>query len=241
VTLLDNYMNEPEIRARLNDKGIYLSREDDGASINMTFYLTTNVEDSTYYREFCEIATSMTDGDNINILIDSPGGFLSGAQMIITGLQTTEATTLAVVVDMAASAATMIALACDDMVMREHSHFMIHAASFGYGAKLHELQSFIEFNIPQTKKLLTSVYSPFMSPSEIDLMIAGKDYYFDAEETAVRWQYVLGAREEEIRSHELAHLEGHISQLEEQLVAMKSMVPKPETKPKTPRKPKESK
>jgi ATP-dependent protease ClpP protease subunit len=219
------------VRERLNSKGLYLNVKD---NISLTYYLTSEILDSSEYHDFVELAINLSSEDSITLLIDSPGGYLSGAQMIITGLNSSEAQSMAVVIDMAASAATIIALACDDIMMTEYSHFMIHAVAFGSGGKLHEVASHTEFTLRKSKELIASVYKDFLTPDEIQQVIDGKDMYFDDEETMLRWSYVIDYREAEIAKTQQEHLEAHIGSLEKQLEAMKSQLPQdtPKVKPK---------
>lgn len=229
--LLEAYRTDMATRDRCNAKGIYITYGD--SSTSLTLYLTEAIEGSTQYIEFTELAVSLSSNDTIVVVIDSPGGYLSGAQMIITGLHSTEAATTAVVTDQAASAATIIALACDDLMMREHSSFMCHAAAWGQGGKYHEIASATEHNLKQVRKMLEQTYKYFMSEEEIERMLRGEDFYFDDEETMLRWSYVEEAREIEVKKHETALLEEQIAILEGQLESMRSFLPKEEkAKPK---------
>jgi len=227
--LIEAYQQDPAIRDRLNSKGLYLNFNE---TTSLTFYMTKEVLDGGEYHDFVELAMALTSNDTITILGDSPGGYLSGALMIITALNSTEAQSTCVVTDQAASAMTIIALACDDLIMTEHSHFMIHAVAFGSGGKLHEIASHTEFTIRKSKDLLNKVYENFLTPDEIEQVIAGRDFYFDADETMLRWSYVVDARESKIKALEAEYIKEQIEQLKSNLEMLQDRLPKEEVKPK---------
>lgn len=68
------------------------------------------------------------EADTINLRINSPGGDVFAAQAISTALQQHPATVVAHIDGIAASAATAIACACDQVVMAEGAMYMIHNA-----------------------------------------------------------------------------------------------------------------
>jgi ATP-dependent protease ClpP protease subunit len=233
TNLLEAYKSDDSIRDRMNKQGIYVTFAD---NTSMSFYLTSEVEDASAYHDFVELSVLLQDDDNLNVLIDSPGGYLSGANMIITGLNSTKARTTAIVTDMAASAATIIALACDELVMTEYSHFMIHAVAFGSGGKLHEVASHTEFTIKKSRDLITNVYKDFLTPEEIQQVIDGKDIYLDEDDTMLRWEMVLEARNATIAEREAEHIKEHIEMLKANLAMLEGKLPK--EKPKSKAKPK---
>ena len=74
--------------------------------------------------------------ETLNIRINSPGGDVMESRAIMAAIQRHEGKTVAHVDALAASAATSIALACDEVVMSDSGLFMIHNASaFAWGDK----------------------------------------------------------------------------------------------------------
>lgn len=66
------------------------------------------------------------EADTINLRINSPGGDVFAAQAISTALKQHPAQVIAHIDGIAASAATAIACACDQVVMAEGAMYMIH-------------------------------------------------------------------------------------------------------------------
>lgn len=69
------------------------------------------------------------DAKTLNIHINSPGGDVFEGRAIMAALQRYEGKTVAHIDSLCASAATSIALACDDVMMSDGAFFMIHNAS----------------------------------------------------------------------------------------------------------------
>src|SRR5437868_1934911 len=76
------------------------------------------------------------DVDTIHVRINSPGGDVFAAQSIAAALERHKAKVVAHIDGLAASAATAIAVACDEVYMAAGSMFMIHNAwTFAVGDK----------------------------------------------------------------------------------------------------------
>lgn len=231
--LLEAYRVDPMIRERCNEKGLYVNFNEQ--DVTLTMYLTDQIEDSSQYHEFSEMTAALTPDDTIVLFVDSPGGYLSGAQLITRALKNCPAYSIAIVTDMAASAATIISLACDELRMEPFSYFMCHAVSFGAGGKLHEVQANTEFTLKQSKKFLEETYKDFLTDEEILDLIKGTDIYLTAEETMSRFENIQERRAMASLEQQQEHIKEHINNLKSQLSQMESMV-KPEDKPKPVRK-----
>lgn len=235
-TITEAYRSDPMIRERLNEKGLYINF---GEEVTLTMYLTKHIEDSDYYQEFSEICATLKPDDTIVLMIDSPGGYLSGAQMISRAMANCPAYSVAIVIDMAASAATIIALQCDELRMEPFSHFMLHSVSFGSGGKLNEVQAHTEFSIKQSKHYLETVYMDFLTPEEITDVIRGTDIYLTADETMDRFQNIQERRMAEHLKYEQDHIKAHMEGLKTQLHQLQARLPEePKVKPKAKPKPK---
>lgn len=209
--MLEAYRSDPQIRDRCNEKGLYLNFHE--TSVGVTLYMTDAVNDSSYYHEFSEVCASLTEADALCIFIDNGGGYISGAQFITRIVENSLAATYAIVTDMAASAATIIALSVDTLIMNPHSYFMIHAVSWGNGGKLNEIQAHSEFTIKQSKIYLTEVYKDFLTEEEILDVIKGTDMYLTAEEVGERFKVVQDRREAISDEEKADDIKDHIEQL----------------------------
>ena len=76
------------------------------------------------------------EGKTLNIHINSPGGDVFEGRAIMAAIQSYKGKTIAKIDSLCASAATSIALSCDEVEMADGAFFMIHNAhGFAYGDK----------------------------------------------------------------------------------------------------------
>ncbi|MFD7045845.1 head maturation protease, ClpP-related, partial [Rhodococcus jostii] len=98
------------------------------------------------------------DGDEIVVRINSPGGDVYDGIAILNALRGHKATITTVVDGLAASAASFIAMAGDEIVMGRNSELMIHDAwgmSVGNAADLHKLAD----DLDRVSNNIASIYA----------------------------------------------------------------------------------
>lgn len=151
-----------------------------------TVYLTDTIDSPNYYNELCFRLKSASPAEIFTLVINTPGGILDAAMMIVDALKTTKAKTIAQISGTVASAGTIITLACDEVTIADHTAFMIHNYSGGLVGKGHELKAHQEFVDANLNKSFTSLYSGFLTPAEIKKVIDGKDYWMNKDEVIER-------------------------------------------------------
>jgi ATP-dependent protease ClpP protease subunit len=72
------------------------------------------------------------------------------------------------------------------MYVAEHTAFMVHNYSTGAQGKGHELKAQMDFTDKGLNEAFKKIYGGFLTPHEMELVIAGKDYWFNKEETDAR-------------------------------------------------------
>lgn len=149
-------------------------------------YLTDQIDAPSEYNELCHALKDAYKGDTFTVHINSGGGYLDSAFAIIAAIKTTKATVTANIVGTVASAATIIALACDKIVIEDHVQFMIHNYSSSASGKGHEIKQQVDFMDKQLKQVFETVYAAFLTPHEMELVIAGKDMWLSKEEVTTR-------------------------------------------------------
>lgn len=152
-----------------------------------TVYLTDAIDSPNYYNELCFKLKSASPAEVFTLVINTPGGILDSAMMIVDALKTTKAKTIAQISGTVASAGTIITLACDEIIIADHTAFMIHNYSGGLVGKGHELKAHQEFVDANLNKSFTSLYGGFLTPAEIKKVIDGKDYWMDKDEVLARF------------------------------------------------------
>lgn len=157
-------------------------------------YITTEIGEAVGYVNFVEILYAAEESDIVNLYLNTPGGNMHTAMMIINAILETKATVIAYLTGEVCSAGTMIALVCDTVVPLPYSSFMIHSYSIGTYGKAHEIGSKIDFYYQLFREFAEDIYIPFLSADELAAVMRGEDRYFSAAEVAARWATVLEYR-----------------------------------------------
>lgn len=154
----------------------------------MEIYLTDAIKEPMMYCEvFYEIKTAKS-GCTIKLIINSGGGIVSTATMLEDALRETKAKTIAHVTGCAASAATTIALTCDELTMSDGSEFMVHNYSHGTHGTGAQVKEYVDFVDRESAKGTRKIYEGFLTPEEIELIINhDKEIWLNKDETIARW------------------------------------------------------
>lgn len=89
-------------------------------------YITNSIEDPDIYNELCYLLQNATETDVFNIHLNTPGGQIDSAFMVVDAIKNSKAKTTACLSGTVASAGTIIALACNDLIVADHTAFMVH-------------------------------------------------------------------------------------------------------------------
>lgn len=148
--------------------------------------LDENIKEAKYYRTVLQGIESLGEGDVVLLSINSYGGQLDGAIAIINAIENTEADVHASIEGVAASAASLIALAAPSISVSPYATMMVHSATFGAFGKQSDVISHASFVDKQVRNLMGSVYKDFLTDKELEEVIMGKEMWFDAEEIVRR-------------------------------------------------------
>ena len=177
----DEYISTQGIQGTLG----YFTREI--TNYEITVPLDEEIKSQSYYRQVAQRIQELGQGDTVKFEISTPGGNLNGLLSILSALEKTEATSVAVINGEAYSAGAILALNCDLVLVAEHASLMIHDISLGGASgKMSDIARNIDFIRKQSTKLAASTYEGFLSPEEIEDMHKGVEFYFDADEILVR-------------------------------------------------------
>ena len=122
------------------------------------------------------------DGDEITLIVNSPGGDYFGGADIATQIVNYEGKVTAQVVGEAASAASLITAAADEVEVSPLAQIMIHgASSVTYGnAKAHRSQA---ERLDKIGKSAASIYETRSAKEDVkEWLFDGEDHWFTADE-----------------------------------------------------------
>lgn len=108
--------------------------QSDGKRFNWETYTWERVESNTSQRYFVDNLKDVKEGDTVNLYINSMGGSVKEALGIYSVLRRCPGTIVAYIDGFAASAASVIAMAAEKVVMPRNTTMMVHNAAWAvYG------------------------------------------------------------------------------------------------------------
>lgn len=155
-------------------------------------YITDGIDDPSNYNELCHILRTAHKGDTITLHINTPGGMIDSAFMIIDAIKSSKAKVTAKLSGTVASAGTIITMACDNIEIANHTGFMIHNYSGGLSGKGHEMKARQEFIDDSLNDAFVDFYKGFLTEVEMKSVIDGKDLWMGKDEVMERWNYKVG-------------------------------------------------
>jgi ATP-dependent protease ClpP protease subunit len=152
--------------------------------------LDQEISDPDSYRKAFDVLRKAKKEDVVRIVINSPGGSVFSSIQFHNYLIKTKARTIAEVY-CAYSAAADIALSCDEIQINEFSSMMIHSTSFETYGKVEEVVVHADYINKENKEIAMKLYQGFLTESEIQEMLKGKDFWFskkDIQKRLKKWK-----------------------------------------------------
>lgn len=179
-------------------------------SRSYSVHINTDIRASSYYSKVFDMLLDSSDADIVTFWISSPGGRIDGLSTLLEGIKMTNAHTLAVIVGEASSAASILALSCDEVVVSDSAESLVHHCRFGAGGKAADVRANVDHTLKITEKLARSAYRGFLTEPELEAMLDGKEYFFDADQLRERIQRRVEYLEQEAELEELKRQEALI-------------------------------
>lgn len=149
--------------------------------------------------DLARLLLTVPSGDAVRIFINSIGGRVDIADWLVNRIKEAQDRGVVVIGELGftvASAATYIALACDDLVVSPHTEFMIHNWSGGsWGTASQSLRDAL-FNKSRSDRFMRDTYKGFLDDEEIEDLIAHPiDLSLTGQEVVDRWNKLLDGEE----------------------------------------------
>jgi ATP-dependent protease ClpP protease subunit len=168
-------------------KGSQESFTSDYGSIK-EYYVCEEIGEASDYIEWFHDIRNSRQSDIIKIHINSPGGNLFTTIQFMQALSETDAHIIVSVEGACMSAATLIFLMADEYIITDHSMFLFHNYSAGTMGKGGEMYHDMVHKRKWSENLFKSMYSDFLTETEIKEMIDDKDIWMDAAQVLDRLQ-----------------------------------------------------
>lgn len=155
-------------------------------------YILDGIDEPALYNELCHNLRTAERGDTFTLHLNTPGGMIDSAFMIVDAIKASKAKVTAYLTGTVASAGTLITMACDNIIVADHTSFMIHNYSGGAHGKGHEMKARQEFIDSSLNVAFASFYTGFLTEAEMKNVIDGKDMWMGKDEVLARWSYKIG-------------------------------------------------
>ena len=153
-----------------------------------TVYLTDFIENPDAYNELCYRLHNAYDGDKFVFIINNGGGNVDSAFMVIDAMVNSKAHITGKLSGMVASAATLIALHVDELIVADYTQWLSHNYSTGIAqSKGFELKTYVAFNDKELAEAFRTIHKGFLTEAEIDDILEDKDVWLGAKEVRNRW------------------------------------------------------
>lgn len=159
------------------------------------YYLMGSIGDPEEYVELCHALRSCSPSDEFFLRFNSGGGQVRTGNQIINAINECPAQVVGFIEHDCGSMATFIFLACHTWGVSKYAEWFSHTVSAGNWGKESETFEASQFLRRQTHSRVREEYSSFLTESEIDLLLKGADYYFNADEIMERLEGYADARE----------------------------------------------
>lgn len=98
-------------------------------------YIADEIVEPAYYNELTYLLAQASPAETFYIHLNTPGGIVDSAFHIVDAIENTQARVVARLTGSVCSGGTLIALACDDLIVAKHTAWMSHNYSGGAHGK----------------------------------------------------------------------------------------------------------
>lgn len=185
-----------------------------------TSYIVNVDEEFEHPKQFADLVHVLeqaSENDHVRINLTTVGGQLNAVLPLLGAMKETLAHVHVHIVSDTASAGTFIAMKADTVSINDYVTFMCHNVSFGSGGQGNIVHDHVNYTVKSSSELIKAMYKGFFTPSEIERMLSGKEFYMGKDEFLIRYEDKLNYEEQE----ELKLVEEHQKKQEAQLEALK--------------------
>jgi len=138
------------------------------------------------YRDLITLLFNSNENDIITLYINSPGGQLDSAMAIVEGMKITKSHVRCILLGACHSAASIISMYADEIIILDAAHALVHTASFGSIGNSNNIKTHTDFTVRQIEKFIHETYDGFLSPAELIQVKSGVELWFDADQIRTR-------------------------------------------------------
>lgn len=142
--------------------------------------------DASLYNAYFDVLNKAREEDDVVFYFNSYGGCASTLNLFINALRRCKSKRIVAVINYAASAAALLALYCDEIILNTDSTLMLHDFSTLVAGKSQEIEADFLHTKDKLHKLMRYICQKVLTDEEIDQMFNGRDFYFGEKEVMER-------------------------------------------------------
>lgn len=144
--------------------------DDEEISLHHYRYILSGlIEDDAKYNKLILSLMKASPRDQIDFIINCDGGCMYLMNTIIQAFKVSGIKTRAIVMGKCYSAASMIALSCDEVDFRPGAEMMIHCAQLGAPqGPARSVETKVKFDRKSTEEFLDEIYGDFLTEEELE-------------------------------------------------------------------------
>ncbi len=155
------------------------------------YYFYGPVRGPENYIDLINLLDSCGDGDEVHLMINTPGGRLDSTLSIVHAINRTNAHVICHADGDVASAGSVIFFSGHAWVVNPYSVFMLHDGMGGNYGKIGQNAKAAMSAQENLDYLYRSVYKDFFTEDEIEEILKGSDHYSNADEIVERVERVM--------------------------------------------------
>jgi ATP-dependent protease ClpP protease subunit len=167
-----------------------------------TINLDTEIGEASLFEEELLTIRKAQAGDQVHILISTPGGSAETMKCFLSAMEQTEAHIITEITGDVASAGTFIFLAGHEYRVSDNAEGMFHFISFGSLGKGTDVKRHVDFTHRSAERLVKKYYKHFFTDDELQELIDGKEYWLDSEEIIERLEVRSAKMQEDYEDSE---------------------------------------
>ena len=172
--------------------------EDDEFGVDNTFYVSCieteegpkifnvfiyrGIESPEQFIPAIEALQVANEDDLVMVHLSTPGGDIDATDTFLHACEMCRGRIVFNASGGVHSAGTLILMNADEVIFSEGFNALVHNGMVGHGGKFSEWVAASDYARKHMESLFWKTYKGFMTDEEIQLMLEGKDFWFDAEE-----------------------------------------------------------
>jgi len=167
---------------------------------HVTVHLNQPFMQPEYYDNVVDALRRASPEDVFEFILNTPGGRYDGLISLLDAIECSDALVIANIIGDCSSAGSIFALKCDQVRLGKYAEMLCHVSRYGFNGKSPDNVSHVMHTAKVTENLMREAYEGFLSESEIQEVISGKELYLDSDQIMER----LEKREEYFEAKALA-------------------------------------